>query len=388
MTMSATCRECGMPLNYDEFVTGATSADGLCSYCADPNKPELQAEAQEDLSWILDTVIDTYMGRHNVQTGIGAFLKAGRVLTTGKARALADLMTTVPTRSADSKFDAIVLYSGGKDSSYMLAKLSETDLKICAWMLNQGYQSPTAIANARNLCDQLEIPLVIEVPDRQGMDGLFRLGFGLKDGQDKDLLSRVMTYGSACWPCFAAIAARATAFCAENDVAFCFIGTQQGQNRLDLSGKPVLANRGLPPMEMMVERFMSPFRDFATSQGASGASILTGSKVRTVVTPYYEFVPKPSVPEQIEFLEGLGWTPPKNTGTCSTNCMINDLGRHIMRKRFGFDLYQVIDANERRMRRRTGPLEAPAALDCTSVHAAARMIQLDAEEQKEYGLDV
>jgi hypothetical protein len=200
-----------------------------------------------------------------------------------------------------------------------------------------------------------------------------------------------MTYGSACWPCFATIAARATLFCHANDIAFCFIGTQAGQNRLDLSGQPVLAGRGLPRIDFLVEKFMQPFSDLAMKHDAKAATVLTRQLCPTVLVPFYEFIEKPTTQAQIEAIQRIGWELPKNTGGCSTNCMINELGRHIMRKRFGFDLYQIIEANERRLSDQSSDLQIELLrpeLDQKAVTRGAKMIKLSDDEVHLHGIEI
>jgi len=254
-------------------------------------------------------------------------------------------------------------------------------------MLNQGYQSPIAIGNAERLCASLGVPLVIEAPPKREMDQLFRVGFGIGVKSDPHLLRAVMTYGSACWPCFATIAARATTFCAEHEVPFCFIGTQPGQNRLDVGGRPGLD--GIEPRtEQLFDKFVGPITERAAQSSPAAARLLERRPCATLLLPFYEFVRKPPVAEQIAQLTASGWQMPHNTGACSTNCMMNELGRHVMRERFGFDLYQVINAHERRLGNNSPEHRDVAAppLDHGAVLVGARMINLSAEERKLHGL--
>jgi hypothetical protein len=234
------CTKCGMPLSYDSFVSSATPANGqqLCSYC---EKKHAKSDKNDgNNSWVLDEIFNIYnsgkiLKRYAARIG----LKLRKILPV-KITNLALVVDSIPKRTDGSKYDALVLYSGGKDSSYMLVNLAKRNIKICAWMLQQGYQSPEAIKNASKLCEKLNIPLVIEKPDKVKTDGLFRVGFGIKKTDDPHIVKSAMTYGSACWPCFSIIAAKASTFCYDNKIPFCFIGTQEGQNRLDLHGQPVL----------------------------------------------------------------------------------------------------------------------------------------------------
>jgi hypothetical protein len=389
-SMSQTCRRCGMPLAYDAVVAPATSDTRaeLCSFCLARTTGVKAPPQPTEAAWVLDLILDVYLGRRP-----GARRVARGVARLGSrvplaARAVAEVVRSVPERRPDATYDAVVLYSGGKDSTYMLLDLAQRPgIRVCAWMLQQGYQSPAAIRNAERICERLGVPLVISTPERSAMDSLFRIGFGLREDSvaDQELLKAVMTYGSACWPCFATIAARAATFCDEVGAAFCFIGTQRGQNRLDLHGQPVLAGQGLPRVDFMTEKFMRRFRALAEESDDEAAALLQTTECQTVLVPFYELVPKPSVDEQIAFIQRAGWTLPMNTGACSTNCMINELGRQVMRTRYGFDLYQIIDAHEQRLADR-GPA-AIAPLDEDAVERGARLIGLSDDEREEYGLE-
>ncbi|WP_239333381.1 hypothetical protein [Frankia sp. CiP3] len=389
---TSVCIRCGMPLAYDQYITATDSgvstypAGDLCSYCTETNRTTGHGQGNEkNQKWILSLIIQIY---HNDRLrrilGSSATSRFSSVLP-GSMKGLVELVASIPEKRPEAKYDAVVLYSGGKDSSWMLMELARRDLRVAAWMLNQGYQSPIAIKNAQKLCERLGIELIIAEPERRPMDSLFRLGFMVNEDGDRDLVRSAMTYGSACWPCFATIAAHATVFCYDNDIPFCFIGTQKGQNRLDLNGSPVLSGGGLPAVDTLVEKFVSRLRSYALKKDAEAARLLDSQPCRTALVPFYEIVAKPSVDEQIADLEKIGWSKPKNTGTCSTNCMINELGRKIMRNQYGFDLYQVIDANERRLA--TDPRPEPiAALDEDAVRRGAKLIELTPVESMKFGV--
>ena len=60
-------------------------------------------------------------------------------------------------RQPDSQYDCLALLSGGKDSTYMLARLAEMDLRILAFTLDNGFISDEAKANIRRVVKVLGI---------------------------------------------------------------------------------------------------------------------------------------------------------------------------------------------------------------------------------------
>ncbi len=357
---SAVCTRCGMPIGYDVALFGESGTGGLCKHCASADNV---AAPQPDMRWAFETLVNAYHAKDQV----------------------AQMVAAVPERR-EGTVDAMVLFSGGKDSSWMLMNLARRgDLNVKAWMLDQGYQSPQAIRNAQFMCDQLGVELVIAKPDRDPMDTLFRLGFTVNESGDSELIQSAMSYGSACWPCFSTITAQATLYARDHDAAFCFIGTTKGQNRMQVGGETELSH-GLVSMGMLMDKFVKPMRRHADAVAPEAASLLEVADVRTILIPFYEFVEKPELEQQLADLTAAGWDMPKNTGACSTNCMMNELGRKIMKNQYGFDSYQVMDANERRLC--CSPTPAPIdVIDEDMVQLGAKLIGLTPVERTKFGID-
>ena len=391
------CDRCGMPLRYEAAMNGrhadSTPASGLCGHCAGLREPKTREpiaapdREQPGREWLLDAMIDVLNGERRALHRLASLVRRLPVLNKRALGAAARLLDAVPQRDAGSKFDAMVLYSGGKDSTYMLIELARRRLRVCAWMLDPGYQSPQTIENAKRVTGKLGVPLFIERADRTLTDALFRAGFAIDETSDPQLQKGAMTYGSACWPCFSVIAVSASRFANQHRIALCFIGTQQGQNRLNLDGAGVLESSTLPRVDDLVEKFVEPFKQAVPEHREALHTRREEDGFPTVLVPFYELVRKPAKAEQLAHLAQYGWVLPKNTGACSSNCMINELGRAVMRAKFGFDLYQVIDANERRLGH--APDQAAyGAPDARIVRLGATMLGLDAAELDELGIDL
>ncbi|WP_156076854.1 hypothetical protein [Saccharothrix sp. NRRL B-16314] len=388
---SSRCVRCGMPLSYDRYVATVegdpVSPDPeLCAHCAGvaAPSPEVERPVAEDRSAQLDLLLRVYRESAAWPRDAGA---VARELGVPADAAPAALIESVPERRSGSRYDAVVLFSGGKDSSWMLMKLAQRgDLRVVAWMLDQGYQSPAALANAESLCEKLGVELVITRPEQDPMNTLFRLGFAVNEEQDPHLLRAAMSYGPACWPCFSTIVAQSSVFCHEKDVPLCFIGTQKGQNRTNMRGKPYVPGGALPPLDAAVEDMVSMLRAHAEAKAPEAAELLRTFRTRTVMVPFYEFIPQPTLERKIADLEALGWAVPRNTGSCSTNCMMNELGYRIMRNQYGFDIYQIMEAHERRLMPDPTPAGI-AVLDEEAIRRGAKLIQLTPVERLKWGVD-
>ncbi|KVN92613.1 hypothetical protein WK11_28675 [Burkholderia ubonensis] len=384
------CDKCGMPLHYDAIMSGDETAtipaSGLCGHCSGL-KPGRKAEYEKepDYEWLLDAMIDVVNGERRLLRKGASLVSSLPLVNRSGLGVAAGILDSIPAPETRSTYDAMVLYSGGKDSTYMLINLAEKGLKVCAWMLDPGYQSPQTIDNAKRITARLGVELVIDKADKTFADSLFRSGFDIDENSDIELKKGAMTYGSACWPCFSVIAVSASRFANSHRIPLCFIGTQKGQNRLNLEGSGVLSSKQLPKLNELVRKFVDPFKKAIPDQARMLQPDPDSVDFPTVLVPFYELVQKPDKEAQIRYLEERGWVMPKNTGACSSNCMINELGRAVMRSKFGFDLYQVIDANERRLGHRADQA-AYGTPDPKMVKLGAVMLGLSDRELKQLGV--
>lgn len=79
----------------------------------------------------------------------------------------------------NNRFDALLMLSGGKDSAYILHRLKQEfpQLKILAVMINNGFSSPIAIQNAKNVAEKLKTDLFISNSNIDDFSKAFRKAF-------------------------------------------------------------------------------------------------------------------------------------------------------------------------------------------------------------------
>lgn len=137
----------------------------------------------------------------------------------------------------------------------------------------------------------------------------------------------------------------------------------------------------------MIGKFASPLAAHAAEHSPEAATLLeAGAATDCALVPFYKLSQRPATAAMLKATGSIGWKPPNNTGACSSNCMINELGRHIMRARFGYDLYHIIAAHEQRMNNTLGP-SGEDDLDAGAVELGARLIGLSPDERRRWLLD-
>ncbi|APZ42971.1 hypothetical protein [Acidihalobacter ferrooxydans] len=77
-------------------------------------------------------------------------------------------------------YDAVLLFSGGKDSCYLLHRLQQDypDLRLIALLVDNGFMSPVALENAEAAIAAFEIDHLVFKPNPAFVRKLFRLAFG------------------------------------------------------------------------------------------------------------------------------------------------------------------------------------------------------------------
>ncbi|MCP4178923.1 MAG: hypothetical protein GY756_14260, partial [bacterium] len=64
-------------------------------------------------------------------------------------------------KEEDIEYDCMLLFSGGKDSSYVLYRLVELGLKVLAFTFDNGYISDTAFSNIKRITSKLGVDSLI-----------------------------------------------------------------------------------------------------------------------------------------------------------------------------------------------------------------------------------
>ena len=132
------CSRCVMDNNGDSQIT--FESDGTCSYC----------------NYALKRIESDYLpddrGRELFDNTIALMKEKGR----------------------KQKYDCIMGLSGGLDSSYIAYLFSRAGIRILAFHIDDGFNTPLAVQNIENLCKNCNIELVVVKPDYEEFVDLIR----------------------------------------------------------------------------------------------------------------------------------------------------------------------------------------------------------------------
>ncbi|MCG2590806.1 amino acid adenylation domain-containing protein [Rhodohalobacter sulfatireducens] len=280
------CTSCGLPSNYPSI---SYNSEGVCSLCQN---------------------FDNY------QSQVSHYF-----------RTMDDLRELISSRKrSDSEYDCIMLLSGGKDSTYALAKLKELGFRVLAYNFDNGFISEEALDNARKICNDLDVDLLIDSTD--AMNEIF-----------VDSLQR---HNNVCNGCFKAIYTLSTHVALEKNIPIIVTGLSRGQFfETRLSEELFKSNTSIKNIDEIILEARKEYHriDDAVSEHLD-VSIFEYDDVfeKVEFVDFYRFCDS-SLAEMYTYLdETLGWKRPTDTGR-STNCLINQLGIYVHKKKEGYSNY-------------------------------------------------
>ncbi len=246
---------------------------------------------------------------------------------------LDDLVAT--TKGKAPSYDAIMAYSGGKDSSYTLKLLRERyDLRVLALTFDNHFVSPTAFENIRTVTDALHVDHISLKPPWPLMRSLFSLT------AHNDIFSpaTLLRASSICTACITFVKSLTLKVAIEMSIPLTAFGWSPGQ--APIQSAIMKTNASLIRQNQKALKMSLP--PDLLSQFTSYLLPLTyfdsyADRFPTNVHPlaFFDYDEEKIKTE----LEGIGWKAPTNTDTNSTNCLLNAYANQVHLERLRFHPY-------------------------------------------------
>lgn len=230
--------------------------------------------------------------------------------------------------------DCLMAYSGGKDSTYTLVVLRERyDASVLAVTVDNGFVSPAAITNIKNVVENLGVDHILYKPRFDLLRTLFRRATD-EDIYPRKTLERASTICTTCMGLVKFIVLR---MAVESNIPFVTYGWSPGQAPIEAS---IFQNN--PSMIRSMQKvLLEPMRSVA------------GDEIERYFLAEEHFAAADRFPHNISplaFLDydeaaimkrigELGWKKPSDTDPNSTNCLLNAFGNKVHRERFHFNPY-------------------------------------------------
>jgi len=233
--------------------------------------------------------------------------------------------------AAGGQHDCLVLFSGGKDSTYMLFRLIEMGLSVMTLTFDNGFISRGAIANIDSVVRSLGIEHITLRPE----------SFKTVINESID------RHATPCKGCFKGLLDGALTVAVERRIPFIVTGLSRGQiveERLQWFYDRNLFDPDEIDAQLSLGRGVYHQKEQFTGNPywRSDLGILAE---RVALIDYYRFDPVRR-DEIINLLRSRPeiWTQPADCGFCSTNCLVNDIGIGLHKARTGWHNYEIATA--------------------------------------------
>jgi hypothetical protein len=290
------CRRCILP---ESFPNIQFDADGVCNHCHQEESTLAKRDVKTaEYRQKLDSLIET-------------------------------------TRDKAPTYDAIMAYSGGKDSSYTLKLLKERyGLRIIALTLDNHFVAPIAWDNIKAVTENLSVDCISFRPSWAIMKTLF----SVTAKEDIFSAATLLRASSICTACIGIVKSLVLRTALEMSIPLVAFGWSPGQ---------------APIQSAIMKTNASLIRQTQKAQKAGfPANIASAMDAYMIPDGYYEKC-KERFPYNIhplaffdydeehikKELESIGWKLPTDTDTNSTNCLLNAFANHCHLERHKFHPY-------------------------------------------------
>ncbi|MBT8103722.1 MAG: amino acid adenylation domain-containing protein [Gammaproteobacteria bacterium] len=226
------------------------------------------------------------------------------------------------------EYDCIALFSGGKDSTYMVYKLVQFGLRPLAFTLDNGHISDGAKANIERAVKHL------------GVDHTF----GSTPHMSEIFADSLSRYSNVCNGCFKTIYTLSVNLARQKNIGYIITGLSRGQifeTRLhDLFRHRIFDSATIEQQIINARKIYHRMED--TVAKVLDVAIFANDDLYTDIgfVDFYRYWDVP-LEEVYTFLrERAPWVRPKDTGR-STNCLINDAGIFVHKQERGYHNYAL-----------------------------------------------
>jgi amino acid adenylation domain-containing protein len=238
-----------------------------------------------------------------------------------------DIVIDSAKKTNNSNYDCLLLYSGGKDSSYVLYRLVEMGLKVLAFTFDNGYISDTAFDNIKRTTSKLGVDSII--CKTENMNQIF--------------VESLLTDSTVCKGCFKALTTISTKIACEKNINIVFTGLSRGQifdtKLQELFRKEIFDIDEIEEKLLLFRKMYHSVNDKTTEYlGIRFEDDSIFDQINFVDYYRYDDVTSDGINKYLKNKDEF-WSLPNDTGFCSTNCLINDVGIYMHLRNKGYHNY-------------------------------------------------
>ena len=232
-------------------------------------------------------------------------------------------------------YDAIMAYSGGKDSTYTLKVLRDRyDLRLVALTFDNHFLSSAALENIKNITSQLDVDHILFRPPWPVLKKLFT-----RTAQEDIFPAPTLLRASAiCTACIGLVKSLVLKTALEMEIPLVAFGWSPGQAPIQsaiMKVNPALICQNQLVFKKAFPQEMSKGMEqyFIPDKYLEGYKDHFPHNIHPL--SFFDY----NEHQILDELQQLGWQAPSDTDTNSTNCLMNAFANQIHLKRHGFHPY-------------------------------------------------
>lgn len=301
------CAKCLLP---ETFPGIRFNADGSCSHCQEfaRKKGRLEEELKREKQKFIEVLRqEVHQPRH--QNGKGG----------------------------QHAYDVLMAYSGGRDSTYTMGLLrNKYRLRVLAVTLDNGFLSPAAVTNVRNVTENLGVDHVYFKPRWDLMKKIFTAA------ADRELYPKktVERASTMCTLCIGLVTALCLKMAVEQDIPLIGFGRLPGRMSLEAS----LVKHNPQSAKLIQQTILNPLREIAGDE--ISVYFLQGRHYAAEKFPYavHPMAWESRNEEMIvKDVRKIGWKGPMDAERGSDNCLLyayaNDV--HLKRHQYHSSVWEI-----------------------------------------------
>lgn len=242
-------------------------------------------------------------------------------------------------------YDALMAFSGGKDSTYSLQYLVENlGLRVLAYTFDHGFISPRAKVNMLNVTRNLGVDHVYFLPNPKVINNAFKISVE-KEVYTLKTLERASSICNTCMYTAKSVILKAAI---EKHCGIIAYGWSPGQAPVQSSVMRLNASMIEKTQEMMIESLSRIMGDDLAPYVLDETHLDVLRAADRNEFGYYNAHPLAF----LEYDEGkilhsinqLGWEAPRDTDPNSSNCLLNTFANQVHLEHYGFHPYAMENA--------------------------------------------
>lgn len=247
------------------------------------------------------------------------------------------IKTLFEAHKGKGRYDAVMCFSGGKDSTYTLMLATRHyNLRVLALTVDNGFLSDAAFGNINRVTDTLGVDLLTFKPSSGFFIPLIKAS-AFHPVYNPKTLTRI---SSVCNSCISIINIAALRLALEKKIPFILAGFTIGQ----IPANSIIYKNNYTFLKESREASLNRLKELVGPEVDDYFSISSTLLEETNSFPFNVnllCLDDPGEDTILADIEKLGWVHPADVDGCSSNCRLNAFNNYVHTRKMGFNPYEL-----------------------------------------------